>query len=109
MQNTVTVEFSTGLVKCTSCGFEKIREDFHKNPSKKSGRDSHCKTCVGIRKRAAKEKKSAELIKRRRRRLDTKIQDIEDFVVTETFVENGWVDEDRIVKLLQSFLLGSGG
>ncbi|MBY0552945.1 hypothetical protein K2P97_00355 [bacterium] len=48
---------------CTCCQQEKPLLDFHKNPSKRSGLESHCKACVSARNFRRKAKERAQKAK----------------------------------------------
>ena len=48
---------------CTCCQQEKPFSDFHKNPSKSDGRESHCKACVSARNFRRKSKERAQKAK----------------------------------------------
>jgi len=51
---------------CTCCKQWKPYSDFHKNPSKGDGRDSHCKGCVSARNARRKDKERAQRAKLKR-------------------------------------------
>ena len=97
------------LLKCPSCGVEKFNSDFHKNPSKRSGRESHCKICISLRKKA---KRTKELIEKRikaEKRRFTKVYNVNDFVIKEVYAESGFEDRAFIEQLLRSFASSLGG
>ncbi len=99
----------TKYVRCTSCDEEKPCAGFHKNLSKKSGFESHCKSCVSLRKKAAKAKKYSKLASQEKRRLNTKVLNVNNFVICESYAEGGFEDRNHIELLVKSFILSSGG
>jgi hypothetical protein len=99
------IEGESQNIKCTRCGLEKFVEEFHRNPSKRTGRESHCKVCVSRRKRTIRNRIKAT----RKRRQETKVYNVNDFVVEETCAEDGFEDMGHIEFLLKSFILSVGG
>jgi hypothetical protein len=97
------------LLKCSSCEVEKVGSDFHKNPSKKSGRESHCKVCISLRKKAKRTKKAVENSVKAERRRHTNVYNVNDYVIEEVYAESGFQDRAIIEQLLNSFALSIGG
>jgi hypothetical protein len=58
-----TGAFSASEKKCSNnaCGKVLPLADFHRNPSKRDGRDSRCKTCVSKQKKLAAKKRKQSL------------------------------------------------
>ena len=99
----------TQKLQCTSCGLEGPCDDFHRNAAKKSGRESHCKTCVSLRKKATKVKKRADLELKGKMRLNTRVLNVNDLMIEETYAETSSADRNQIELLLKSLILNPGG
>jgi hypothetical protein len=75
-----------GLRACSKCAEFRFIDEFHRNPSKKNGRDSRCKACVGQAKAAAYRKTKKEKRSQVLRRKKNQVIDIHAAEILETYI-----------------------
>ena len=89
--------------KCSKCFEVKDLTQFHKKPSGVLGVDSHCKVCVGLRKKAKKARqakaKRANCIRKQKR--PSKVLDMAEFRIRECYIPT---DDENIRELIKEFI-----
>ncbi len=88
---------------CTKCHEEKELAKFHKKPKGVLGVDSHCKKCVGLRKKAKKARqakaKRANSIRQQNR--PSKVLNVSEYKVIEKYVP---IEEEQIRDVIKDFI-----
>lgn len=89
------------LITCGKCRVAKGVDEFHKNLSKKSGRESHCKQCVLARKSKNYESSKLAKLKSEKRRLTTQVATVDSNSITEVRID---IENEKMKSLLSDFI-----